>query len=337
MKEAMLWKKAEKSAVDCYLCEFRCHIAEGKRGRCCVRENSGGTLYSLVYERAISTAIDPIEKKPFFHFLPGSSSFSVATVGCNFRCLHCQNASISQLPWDHRGMIEGEELKCDTVVDLAERYSCPSISYTYTEPTVFLEYAHDTARIARKRGIRNNFVTNGYMTVEALELIRPYLDAANVDLKGFDEQRHRKLTGASVEPVKRNIRLMREMGIWVEVTTLVIPTENDSDAELGAIAEFLSTVDKGIPWHVSAFHPAYKMTDLPSTPLDTIQRACGIGKAAGLRYVYGGNVPGEDSENTLCYRCGKMLIRRWGFQVRENALSKSTCPKCGAEIDGVFV
>ena len=336
MREAMLWKKADGGRVDCCLCEFRCRIADGKRGLCCVRENRGGTLYSLVYEKAISYAVDPIEKKPFFHFLPGSHSFSIATVGCNFRCLHCQNHTISQLPRDHGGRIEGEELPCGRVVDLAIHYGCASISYTYTEPTVFLEYAYDTARFAKERGLKNNFVTNGYMTVEALETIRPFLDAANVDLKGFDEERHKRRTGASIEPVKRNIRLMREMGIWVEVTTLIIPTENDSDDELRAIAGFLASVDACVPWHVSAFHPTYKMINLPRTPMSTVLRACQIGKDEGLRYVYGGNVPGADCEDTRCYNCGAPVIKRRGFEVLENNLRNGACPKCGAKIDGVF-
>lgn len=336
MKEAMLWRKAAEGAVDCFLCEFRCRIADGRRGLCCVRENRGGTLYTLVYERAVSAAVDPIEKKPFFHFLPASSSFSVATVGCNFRCLHCQNWQIAQLPRDHGGEIEGERLPCRDVVALAERNGCASISYTYTEPTVFLEYALDTARLAKARGVRNNFVTNGYMTPEALELLGPVLDAANVDLKGFDEARHRRRTGAAVEPVKRNIRLMRRKGIWVEATTLVIPTENDSDEELGAIARFLASVDPGMPWHVSAFHPTYRMANLPRTPLETITRACRIGREAGLRYVYGGNVPGDESENTRCHACGAALIMRRGFHIAENRLKNGACPECGAKIDGVW-
>ena len=336
MKEAMFWKKSDGDAVECFLCEFRCRIPDGKRGLCGVRENRGGTLYSLVYERAISTSVDPIEKKPFFHFLPGSTAFSIATVGCNFRCLHCQNYGISQLPRDHAGRLDGEEIPCETVVELAERYGCRSISYTYTEPTIFFEYAYDTARIAREKGIKNNFVTNGYMTREALETIQPFLDAANVDLKGFHEERHKRRTGAGLKPVKRNIRLMKEMGIWVEVTTLIIPTENDSDEELRSVAEFIMSVDAGIPWHVSAFHPTYKMMNLPRTPVETIRRAFDIGKETGLRYVYGGNVPGENSENTRCYSCGAMLIKRWGFQVIENNLRQGSCPKCGAKIDGVF-
>lgn len=337
MKEAVLWRGAEGGAVDCLLCEFRCRIPDGNRGLCCVRENRGGTLYTLVYERAVSAAVDPIEKKPFFNFLPGSTSFSVATVGCNFRCLHCQNWQIAQLPRDRGGEIEGETLPCREIVALAARYGCASISYTYTEPTVFLEYALDTAKQAKERGIRNNFVTNGYMTPEAIELLAPVLDAANVDLKGFDEKRHRRRTGAGIEPVKRNIRLMREKGIWVEVTTLVIPTENDSDGELTAIARFLASVDPGIPWHVSAFYPTYRMAHLPPTPVADIRRACHIGREAGLRHVYGGNVPGDESENTFCHACGAALIARRGFQVRENRLRNGTCPDCGARIDGVFV
>ena len=336
MKEAMLWRKAEGGAVDCFLCEFRCRIADGQRGLCCVRENRGGTLFTLVYERAVSAAVDPIEKKPFFHFLPGSSAFSVATVGCNLRCLHCQNWQIAQLPRDRDGEIEGEALPCREIVALAARHGCASISYTYTEPTVFIEYALDTAALAKRGGIRNSFVTNGYMTPEAIELLAPVLDAANVDLKGFDKERTRRRTGAGIEPVKRNIRLMREKGIWVEVTTLVIPTENDSDEELTAIARFLASVDPGIPWHVSAFYPTYRMANLPPTPVDSIRRACRIGREAGLRYVYGGNVPGDESGNTSCHACGAALIARRGFQVRENRLRNGACPDCGARIDGVF-
>ncbi|MDD5556716.1 MAG: AmmeMemoRadiSam system radical SAM enzyme [bacterium] len=336
MKQARWWREAAGGAVDCFLCEFRCHIPDGKRGRCCVRENRGGVLHSLVYGKAVSAAVDPIEKKPFFHYLPGTTSLSIATVGCNFRCLHCQNAGIAQLPRDHGGMIEGEEFPPADVVAAAERHGCRSISYTYTEPTVFMEYALDAAEIARGRGLGNNFVTNGYMTPEALEDARPLLDAANVDLKGFNEETHRRRTGASLEPVRRNIRLMREMGIWVEVTTLVIPTENDSDEELSRIAGFLASVDPAIPWHVSAFHPSYRMTDLPPTPVSTIRRACLIGRKEGLRYVYGGNVPGEESEHTRCYSCGAMLIRRRGFRVVENNLRGRACPGCGTAIDGVF-
>lgn len=336
MKEAILWRKGGGGAVDCFLCEFRCRIADGKRGMCCVRENRGGTLYTLVYERAISAAVDPIEKKPFYHFLPGSDSFSVATVGCNFRCLHCQNWQIAQLPRDHGGEIEGETLPCGEVVESALRNGCASVSYTYTEPTVFIEYALGIAALAKGRGLRNNFVTNGYMTPEALDALQPVLDAANVDLKGFDEARHRRRTGAGIEPVKRNIRLMREKGIWVEVTTLVIPTENDSDAELSGIARFLSSVDPGIPWHVSAFHPSYRMTGLPRTPIETIRRACRIGRDAGLRYVYGGNVPGGEFGDTRCYSCGATLISRAGFRAGGNRLRDGACPECGAKIDGVF-
>ena len=200
MKGAILARKGGGGAVDCFLCEFRCRIADGKRGMCCVRENRGGTLYTLVYERAISAAVDPIEKKPFYHFLPGSDSFSVATVGCNFRCLHCQNWRIAQLPRDHGGEIEGETLPCGEVVESALRNGCASVSYTYTEPTVFIEYALGIAALAKGRGLRNNFVTNGYMTPEALDALQPVLDAANVDLKGFDEARHRRRTGAGAEP-----------------------------------------------------------------------------------------------------------------------------------------
>ena len=227
MKEAYLYTKQSGNKVRCFLCSHRCLISDGKRGVCCVRENRKGILFSLVYEKLISANVDPIEKKPFFHFLPGSRAFSVAAPGCNFRCLHCQNHEISQLPRD-KEIIMGEKVSAEEIVSLALKHNCASISYTYTEPTIFFEYAYDTARIARAKDLKNNFVTNGYMTGEALDMIAPYLDGANVDLKSFSEAFYKKVCGAKLKPVLESIHKMHALGIWVEVTTLIIPTLNDA-------------------------------------------------------------------------------------------------------------
>jgi len=335
MKEAYLYAKQSGAKVRCFLCSHRCLIADGKRGVCCVRENREGNLYSLVYERLISANVDPIEKKPFFHFLPGSKAFSVAAPGCNFRCLHCQNHEISQLP-RNREIIMGEKVSAEEICSLALKHNCASISYTYTEPTIFFEYAYDTARIARTKGLKNNFVTNGYMTAEALDMISPYLDGANVDLKSFSEGFYKKVCGAKLKPVLESITRMHALGIWVEVTTLIIPTLNDAGGELREVARFLLSVSPAIPWHVSAFYPTYRMMDKPRTSPEIIRRAREIGLEEGLRYVYTGNIPGAEGENTSCYHCQKVLIRRYGYQIAENSITEGKCPHCGTSIEGVW-
>lgn len=335
MKRAMFQESREAKKVLCGLCSHRCLIANGHRGICGVRENRDGVLYTLVYDKIIARNIDPIEKKPLFHFLPGSLSYSIAAPGCNFRCAHCQNADISQLPRDRGGMITGEAVSPDRIVADALASRCASISYTYTEPTIFFELACDTARRAAEQGLKNVFVTNGYITPEALREIRPYLHAANIDLKGFTDGFYRKICGARLQPVLDAIQLYKRSGIWVEITTLVIPGYNDSEAELGEIAQFIRSVGEDVPWHVSRFHPAYHLTGQPRTPVTTLQRAREIGTGAGLRYVYEGNVPGE-GEETLCWSCKKPLIERDGFFVEENKVQKGKCSFCGAMIDGVW-
>ncbi len=335
MKQALFQEAKEGGKVLCGLCCHRCLISEGKRGICAVRENRGGVLYSLVFDKVIAQNIDPIEKKPLFHFQPGSLSYSIATPGCNFRCLHCQNADISQLPRDRGGAVLGEDVPPDAIVNAARKYRCASISYTYTEPTIFFELAYDTARLAAEAGLKNVFVTNGYITPEALKTIRPYLHAANIDLKGFTEDFYRKVCGARLQPVLDAIRLYKELGIWIEITTLVIPGHNDSDGELKKIAEFIRSVGEEIPWHVSRFHPTYKLTDQPVTPAGTLKRARQIGLDAGLRYVYVGNIPGE-GEDTMCPGCKKTLVRRIGFSVLENNVKDGNCGFCGTKVDGVW-
>ena len=334
MKEAMFYEKSGDNLVKCNLCSHRCTITDSKRGICAVRENRNGTLYSLVYGKAVARAVDPIEKKPLFHFLPGSRAYSIATVGCNFRCGNCQNFDISQIPRE-RNVILGQEVTPEEIVEAAKRYNCESIAYTYSEPTVFFEYAYDAAKLARKEGIKNIFVTNGYITEEALVEMRPYLDAANIDLKSFSEDFYRKNCGAQLSSVLDSIRLHKSLGIWIEITTLIIPTLNDSDEELQNIAEFIKEVGEEIPWHISQFHPTYKLIDLPRTPIATLRRAREIGSKVGLRHIYEGNVPGEAGEHTYCHKCGKKLIHRFGYQILENNCKDSACSYCGAKIDGI--
>lgn len=335
MKQAMFQETKADRKVLCGLCSHRCLIAPGHRGICAVRENRDGTLVSLVYDRIIARNIDPIEKKPLFHFLPGSLSYSVATPGCNFRCKHCQNADISQLPRDRGGMVPGEPASPAEIVEAAQRHHCASISYTYTEPTIFFELAYDTAKLARKAGLKNVFVTNGYITPEALREISPFLDAANIDLKGFTDDFYKKVCGARLQPVLDSIRLYKELGIWIEITTLIIPGHNDSENELRQIAQFVRSVGVDVPWHVSRFHPTYQLMDQPVTPVKTLKRARQIGLDAGLRYVYEGNIPGE-GEETVCWSCGKTLMKRYGFSVEEDHVKDGKCGYCGAKMDGVW-
>ncbi len=330
----MLYERLKGGKVKCFLCAHRCVIGPGKRGICAVRENVEGALYTLVYGKLISSNIDPIEKKPLFHFLPGSRSLSIATVGCNLRCMHCQNYEISQFPRERPELaIPGEERTPEQVVAEAVEAGCESISYTYTEPTIFLEFALDTARLAREKGIRNVFVSNGFMTPESVKLIAPYLDGDNIDLKG-DNEFYRRVCRARLGPVQDTIRLMKHSGVWVEVTTLIIPGHNDSDEVLGDIAGFIASVDPSIPWHVTQFYPTYQMLDVPRTSVETLRRARTIGLEAGLRYVYEGNVPGEGGENTYCPECEGLLIKRFGFSIETNRLKNGTCPACGARQDG---
>jgi len=333
MKEAYLYKKLKDSKASCQLCSHFCVIEPEELGKCGVRKNKGGILYSLVYRKLVSENADPIEKKPLFHFLPGTLSMSVATVGCNFKCFFCQNYSISQVESEEE--IYGQDVAPEKIVADAINSGCKSISYTYTEPTVFFEYAYDTAKIASRKGLKNVFVTNGYMSKQCLEMISPYLDAANVDLKSFSDQFYKDRVEARLKPVLENIRLMKGLGIWVEVTTLVIPGLNDSKEELGQIAEFLKSISDDLPWHVSAYYPQYK-SRIPPTGEEKIKEAVEIGKKAGLKYVYGGNIYGSDLETTYCCSCGQPLIKRMGFSVKSNSLSEGKCVNCGQKLEGIF-
>jgi pyruvate formate lyase activating enzyme len=334
MKEAMLYEKLSDNRVRCNLCAHRCTIADGKLGVCQVRENEGGALYTLVYGHTISQNVDPVEKKPLQHFYPGTTAYSIATPGCNFRCQWCQNASISQMVREQHAIM-GSKASPEQIVAAARRAGCRSIAYTYTEPTIFFEYSYDIARLAHEAGIANIYVTNGYMTEEMLETFDPYLDAANVDLKAFRDETYRKYTGAHLQPVLDSLKVMKRLGVWVEVTTLVIPGINDDPSELRDAARFVAQ-ELGVetPWHISRFHPAYKMTNTPPTPVSTLRQAQEIGLEEGLRYVYVGNVPGE--ANTLCHECGRLLIRRSGYWILENNVRPDgSCPACGTVVAGV--
>ncbi len=335
LKEAVLWRAEPENRVVCDLCSHRCRIAVGKFGTCGVRENRAGALWTHAYGEVIAAHVDPIEKKPLYHFYPGTKSFSLAAAGCNFRCSFCQNWQISQSRVRDGGGGESQPLEPREAVRLAKANGCRSISYTYTEPTIFFEYAADTGRLAKAEGLANNFVTNGYMTAEALEAAREWLDACNVDLKAFRDKTYKDICGARLEPVLESIRAMRRLGIWVEVTTLVVPGLNDGPDELRDIARFLAGVGRDIPWHISRFHPDYKYTEALPTPVEMLRRAYDIGKEEGLHYIYIGNILGE-SEDTICPKCGTALIKRRGFSVSASKVSDGRCPKCGAEIAGKF-
>jgi pyruvate formate lyase activating enzyme len=334
MKEAMFYETLEESKVRCFLCAHHCTIHEGKRGICGVRENREGILYSLVYGKLISMNIDPIEKKPLFHFYPSSTSMSIATVGCNFKCKHCQNYDISQYPKKNDD-IPGENVTPEQVVNAAENAGCKSISYTYTEPTIFFEFAYDCARLAHEKGIKNVFVSNGYTGTEAAKAIAPFLDGNNIDLKG-DDNFYKKICGVRLQPILDTIKLMRELGVWVEVTTLIIPSYNDAEESLIEIIDFVKSVDHAIPWHVTQFYPTYKLLDQPRTPVKTLRRARELGLQRGLKYVYEGNVPGEGGESTYCPHCGDLLIERYGYQIVQNKMKEGRCLKCDTTIDGIW-
>ncbi|MBN2231314.1 MAG: AmmeMemoRadiSam system radical SAM enzyme [Deltaproteobacteria bacterium] len=333
--EAMLYRRLDGGRVECRLCAHHCRIAPGKRGICGVRENREGTLFTLVYDKVIARHVDPIEKKPLFHVLPGSLSYSIATPGCNFRCRHCQNHEISQMPRD-TGRIVGEPHPPAAVVAAARGADCASISCTYTEPTIYFELAFDTARRAREAGLLNLFVSNGFMSAAAAATVSPLLDAINIDIKAFTEKFYRDVCGARLAPVLETVERLHTAGVWIEVTTLIIPGYNDDPGELRQIAAFIAGISVDMPWHVTGFYPCYKLTDAPPTPVATLRQAQEIGLEAGLHYVYEGNRPGEGGENTYCPACGELLIERSGFSIRKNRLQAGGTCRCGTPVAGIF-
>ena len=333
LKKVILQKKLEKNKVKCLCCPHYCIIEEGKRGICGVKENQGGVLYSLVYGKVCALHIDPIEKKPLFHFYPGTDSLSIATVGCNFSCLNCQNWEISQGP-KIKGEIEGQKILPEKIVELAKQNQCPTISYTYTEPTVFSDFALDVMKLAKKSGIKNVWVSNGFISKENLELIFPYLDAINVDLKSFSENFYRNYCKGSLKPVLETLIFLKRRKVWVEITTLAIP-ELVKEEDFRQIAKFIKNyLGEETPWHISRFFPelSFKMRHLMKTPIETIERACEIGLKEGLKYVYGGNVPGLASEDTYCPKCKAKMIDRTGYFI-ERYDDHGKCSKCGESLD----
>ncbi len=329
MKEAYLYKKLSDKKIQCRNCSHYCLILPGKRGICGVRENIDGKLYVLNYGKSIACHIDPIEKKPFFHFLPSSYSLSIATVGCNFFCENCQNWDISQAPKPDKSVV-GENLSPEQIVKMALENNLPSISYTYTEPAIFSEYALETMKLAKKKGLKNNWVSNGFWSKELFDLIYPYLDAANVDLKSFSDEFYRKVCGGRLQPVLDTLKRLKEKKIWIEITTLVIPTLNDSKEIFRSIARFIKEeIGLETPWHITQFSGAisWKLQYLPDTPVKTLEKAWQIGKKAGLKYVYTGNIPGLPFEDTNCPKCGTLCINRTGYFIERHD-ENGKCPKC---------
>ena len=363
MKKALLFNQLDKDTLECQTCAHQCRLKIGQVGICGIRQNLKQKLYLLPYGRAVAVNLDPIEKKPLFHFFPGSQVLSFGTFGCNLRCDNCQNFDISQIlgkkgrleAIEAKGRIENNgRLKAPGVfnwgsfwppqklVEQALALNAKSIAATYNEPTVFLEYALDTMKLAQKQGLKNVWVSNGFMSPAALKKITPYLDAINVDLKSFDNEFYQKHCGALLEPILENLKTLVKNKIWVEITTLVIPGLTDAPANLKKIAQFIKKeLGTEVPWHLSAFSGAisWKLKDLPETPLETIEKAVALGKAAGLKYVYGGNVtalsPEENLENTICPKCVKIVVERQGYAIKNNLL-KGKCRYCGAKLAGIW-
>ncbi|MBU4142906.1 AmmeMemoRadiSam system radical SAM enzyme [Patescibacteria group bacterium] len=344
MKECLNYKKISSAILECFNCFHFCRIKEGETGICGVRQNLAGKLYSLVYGQAAAVNVDPVEKKPLFHWLPGSSAYSFGTLGCNFRCANCQNFDIAQI-FGLKGKIKeyqeiawGYELAPGKIIAEALKNKCQSIAYTYNEPTVFLEYALDTMKLARQKNLKNIWVSNGYMSKETLELILPYLDAVNIDIKSFDDKFYQSNCGARLAPVLANCQRLVKEKVWLEITTLVIPTLADDAKMLKKLAKFIKEkLGDFVPWHLSAFSGriSWKLQQLPATPIETIKKVYLIGKEAGLKYVYAGNLWERNLESTFCPRCGEMLIERIGYQIARHDKNGS-CFSCGKKIEGFF-
>jgi len=333
MKQAAFFQSLSDKNVQCVLCPQECTIQPGHVGLCRVRKNIDGVLYALTYGYPIARHADPVEKKPLFHFYPGSSAYSVATIGCNLRCRHCQNSDISQAA--NQSIPHIDTISPEEIVHEAIHQQCQSIAYTYTEPTVFYEYVYDIAQKAHTQGIKNVLVTNGYINETPLRNIAPFIDAANIDLKSMRESFYHTICQAHLQPVLDSIRLYHSLGIWIELTTLIIPGYNDSSEELQDIATFIADVNPSIPWHISAFHPSYKLLDAITTPSELLEHAYEIGKKSGLEFVYMGNI--GRGENTFCPVCHNPLILRQMFQVVQKNVKKNHCTFCGAAIPGIYL
>jgi len=335
MKEAQLYKKLKDKTVQCRICEHKCKLKHDRTGICGIRKNIDGKLYLLTHGTAISHAIDPIEKKPLFHFLPGTEIYSIATVGCNLKCDFCQNADIAQFA-KAMNQIDGFPLSPKQIVENTLEADCPSIAYTYTEPTVFFEYTYDTMKLARKKDLKNIYVSNGYFTSDTLEKLKNNLDGINIDLKSFNKEFYQKYCGSKRDIVLRNIESVAKTNIWLELTTLLIPGKNDSEEEIEQIADFIYNINPLIPWHISRFFPSYRMDNVPATPLKTLKKAYDIGIKRGLKHVYAGNAPSLHLENTYCHSCGTLLIKRDNYFTVNVHYKKGKCKNCGCKLPGVM-
>ncbi|MFV0350146.1 MAG: AmmeMemoRadiSam system radical SAM enzyme [Halodesulfovibrio sp.] len=334
MQTARLWKPLNDGTIQCRLCAHACIMHNGENGECGVRRNVNGELLTATYDRIAAANLDPVEKKPLYHVLPGTTTFSFGTMGCNFSCAFCQNHTLSSPPRLGRP-VQGQSVTPAILVEEALRLNARSISYTYSEPTIFYELMADTATRAIDNGLMNIMVSNGFQSTECLDTLDGLIHACNIDLKAFTESFYHEHCGAKLKPVLRNLKHIVHMGWWLEVTTLLIPEANDSDAELRDMACFIrDELGKDVPWHISRFHPTYMMTDRPPTPLERLERAWEIGKECGLSYVYLGNVHGHFSEHTACPSCGNVVIRRTGY--RAILKGAPVCKACGTSIPGTW-
>jgi len=333
---AILWTKKDRQRVRCDLCAHFCELENEEKGKCGVRVNINGVLHTLVEEKVAAVALDPVEKKPLFHFLPATPTLSLGTMGCNFACKFCQNYTLAHSP--KQGLpIQGKRLYPEQIVQSAQSYQASSISYTYSEPTIFIELLFSTAKLAQEHQLKNIIVSNGYQSPKTLDLLSQVIDAANIDLKSFNNDFYQNYCGAKLKPVLKNLEKIKKMGWWLEITTLIIPGLNDSEQELTSITNFIvNHLGKDTPWHVSRFYPCYQLNYLPPTPVSTLKKAYQIAKSLGLNYVYLGNVPGVQEENTFCPECGQLLIQRQGFAITQNKIKQGKCPACNFELAGVW-
>ena len=334
VKEARYYDKLDLLRVKCKLCPRECQVADLERGYCGVRENRGGTYYTLVHSRACSVNIDPIEKKPFFHYLPGTLAFSLATAGCNIECRHCQNWNISQFRPEQ---VDSMDLPPEKITEVCKAKKCPTIAYTYTEPVVFYEYAYDTAKQARERGVGSVIVSNGYIQGKPLEEWCKVLTGVKIDLKAFTEKFYKETCNGELKPVLDTLVRLKQCGMWFELVVLVIPTLNDGEQEFREMTQWVvKNLGPDVPMHFTRFHPIYKIKNLPPTPVETLEQARNIARESGVHFAYVGNVPGHEGENTFCFKCKEPLIRRTGFYILENKLTDGKCPKCRTAIPGVW-
>ncbi len=338
LHKAMLWEK-ERNGVRCNLCARQCFISQNKRGFCLVRLNKNNTLYTLNYGKLVAVNVDPIEKKPFFHFQPGTKSLSIAAEGCNFKCQFCDNWEISQSVDEEAETTRGEVYTPEDIVKMAEDNNCKSIAYTYTEPTIFFEFAYDTAKLAKRNNISNVFVTNGYMTEDAIKKISKYLDAVVVDVKAsLSPEFYKKFMSVpDVTPIYTTLKQLKKQRIFFEITNLIIPQIGDSIELCRKLADHInSNLGSDIPFHVIRFHPSHKLMELPPTPISTLEKCILEARKTGLRYVYIGNVPGHEDENTYCHNCREMLIKRYGSTIEKINIMNGRCPNCGFSINIVM-